>query len=474
MLRVNTRRSLTRHPSLPAELAVSSAEMSGIGMNSLSGNIWSGFRDLFRRFARICLSLVDRCIFCLTSASTLESSCFPRNHRKTEKRFEVAFVGIYLSRGMIGWLPSSRTRRLPTMMDLPDLEIVADDLLFLYGYKDVRKENHQAFEQLLIESLEKFIRREAQERSLESDEDDDMDSDEEPSSTLMVGPNGSVYSLGVPLLSDYNLEQSTSEASTSGQEIDQTPLDARQSLERELSFVHKAKESGVVYLLGHGDIRARKDSWFIKKLIINYFYAFLRKNCRRGFEVLTKAFSVSRLLTRSFGASRWDHDNEECRDMIVTNRADESSVRPEGFAVGFWVIWLARARFDEFPPRGRCVERKEPRTGFVLRILREELGSTSFHREDVEWSGRNLVRASFFVFFAKAKALREANMSSLDGTGKGAPVGAHNGGVMRKLFGRWVLGGITCAEGTALCSEQGLFGRKPLDQTGYRVLGNDP
>ncbi|XP_038992419.1 potassium transporter 7-like [Hibiscus syriacus] len=31
-----------------------------------------------------------------------------------------------------------------------------------YGYKDVRKENHQVFEQLLIDSLEKYIRREAQ------------------------------------------------------------------------------------------------------------------------------------------------------------------------------------------------------------------------------------------------------------------------------------------------------------------------
>ncbi|KAK9277644.1 hypothetical protein L1049_007190 [Liquidambar formosana] len=31
-----------------------------------------------------------------------------------------------------------------------------------YGYKDVRKEDHHAFEQLLVESLEKFLRREAQ------------------------------------------------------------------------------------------------------------------------------------------------------------------------------------------------------------------------------------------------------------------------------------------------------------------------
>ncbi|KAI3978529.1 hypothetical protein MKX01_015704 [Papaver californicum] len=156
-----------------------------------------------------------------------------------------------------------------------------------YGYKDVRKENHQTFEQLLIESLEKFIRREAQERQLESDGDEDTESDDEiNSSRLLIAPNGSVYSLGVPLLADFTCpEKPIFEASTSAEVVPLLPgetLDPEQSLERELSFIRKAKESGVVYLLGHGDIRARKDSWFIKKLIINYFYAFLRKNCRRG------------------------------------------------------------------------------------------------------------------------------------------------------------------------------------------------
>lgn len=152
-----------------------------------------------------------------------------------------------------------------------------------YGYKDVRKENHQVFEQLLIESLEKFIRREAQERSLESDGDDDSDFEDDPSRVL-VGPNGSVY---------FGLNESgngidnhpvlISEASTSHEPEDvPTNTDPEQSLENELAFLHKAKESGVVYLLGHGDIRAKKESWFIKKLIINYFYAFMRKNCRRG------------------------------------------------------------------------------------------------------------------------------------------------------------------------------------------------
>lgn len=159
-----------------------------------------------------------------------------------------------------------------------------------YGYKDARKENHQTFEQLLIESLEKFIRREAQERSLESD--GDSDSEEESSfSRVLVAPNGSVYSLAVPLLADFDdkgklvVEESTSDEPRPSS--DPNISDAEQSLEKELSFIRTAKESGVVYLLGHGDIRARKDSWFIKKLIINYLYAFLKKNSRRGISNLS-------------------------------------------------------------------------------------------------------------------------------------------------------------------------------------------
>ncbi|XXG39126.1 hypothetical protein AAC387_Pa01g0169 [Persea americana] len=163
-----------------------------------------------------------------------------------------------------------------------------------YGYKDVRKENHATFEQLLIESLEKFIRREAQERSLESDDEDDVEYEKRDARTkLSLTPNGSVCSLGEPLLADYlSTGKSAMEASTSSVEAGpslQEPMmsEAQQTLERELSFIHKAKESGMVYLLGHGDIRARKDSWFFKKLVINYFYSFLRRNCRRGIATLS-------------------------------------------------------------------------------------------------------------------------------------------------------------------------------------------
>ncbi|XP_071715334.1 potassium transporter 7-like [Rutidosis leptorrhynchoides] len=163
-----------------------------------------------------------------------------------------------------------------------------------YGYKDVHRENHQIFEQLLIESLEKFIRREAKERSLESDGDDDTASEDE-SSHVLIDPKGTVYSLGAPLLSKYKSKTNKqpviiSEASTSHEpHKDQSNSNSGQdkSLENELAVLRMAKESGVVYLLGHVSIRARKDSWFGKKLVINYFYAFLRKNCRRGIATLS-------------------------------------------------------------------------------------------------------------------------------------------------------------------------------------------
>jgi hypothetical protein len=154
-----------------------------------------------------------------------------------------------------------------------------------YGYKDVRKE-HQVFEQCLIEGLEKFIEREVQELFLQSDDDFDSDEIQETSSsTIVTAPNGSIYFLDVPLLSDYQAPPNSSSnskpiCSTSSSQ-DKGP-DYAKNLELERSFIKKAKESGAVYLMSNGGIRATKDSWFFRKLILNYFYTFLRSNCRRG------------------------------------------------------------------------------------------------------------------------------------------------------------------------------------------------
>ncbi|KAJ8563096.1 hypothetical protein K7X08_031548 [Anisodus acutangulus] len=155
-----------------------------------------------------------------------------------------------------------------------------------YGYKDVRKEDHHAFEQLLVDSLEKFLRKEALELTLESCiNQPDLDSISVQSrDEYKVQDGDGMDELKIPLMRDQRLETSgasTSEASlalpASVMSVDEDP-----SLEYELSALREATESGFTYLLGHGDVRAKKNSWFIKKLSINYFYAFMRKNCRGG------------------------------------------------------------------------------------------------------------------------------------------------------------------------------------------------
>ncbi|KAF9590349.1 hypothetical protein IFM89_033875 [Coptis chinensis] len=134
------------------------------------------------------------------------------------------------------------------------------------------------------------------------------------------------YSLVVPLLADFRCnDKPTSEASTSGEvkpvPADQAVFDTEQSFERELSFIREAKESGVVYLLGHSDIRARKDSWFIKKLVINYFYVFLRKNCRRGIANLSVPHSnLIRLLSISIWRGTGKDKDNKFR-LILVERA---------------------------------------------------------------------------------------------------------------------------------------------------------
>lgn len=144
-----------------------------------------------------------------------------------------------------------------------------------YGYKDVRKEDHHAFEQLLVESLEKFMRKEAQELALESEINDAEFESVSVGPRSPRSPRGYSGELSVPLMESTDGD-SVLPSSVMGA-IDDDP-----SLEYELSALREATESGFTYLLGHGDVRARKDSFFLKKLVINYFYSFLRNNCRGG------------------------------------------------------------------------------------------------------------------------------------------------------------------------------------------------
>ncbi|XP_068636859.1 putative potassium transporter 12 isoform X1 [Aristolochia californica] len=153
-----------------------------------------------------------------------------------------------------------------------------------YGYKDIRKEDHHTFEQLLVESLEKFLRKEARDLALESGIMD-MDFENEAVQPRSVVATNAEGELRVPLLLNYEVDEigaSTSESAGSMLPSSAMSSEEDPSLEYELSALREAMDSGFTYLLAHGDVRARKDSFFIKKLVINYFYAFLRRNCRAG------------------------------------------------------------------------------------------------------------------------------------------------------------------------------------------------
>ncbi|XP_062187553.1 potassium transporter 22-like [Phragmites australis] len=65
-------------------------------------------------------------------------------------------------------------------------------------------------------------------------------------------------------------------------------------IEEEQRFIEREMEKGVVYILGESEVVARPHSSLLKKVLVNYAYAFLRKNCRQGEKML--AIPKSQLL----------------------------------------------------------------------------------------------------------------------------------------------------------------------------------
>ncbi|KAL5826694.1 hypothetical protein ACOSQ3_018530 [Xanthoceras sorbifolium] len=152
-----------------------------------------------------------------------------------------------------------------------------------YGYKDVRKEDHHIFEQILVGSLETFLRKEAQDLALERSVEHEYNSVSVGSRGPEVPGGYGADDLRMPLIHDWSLEEagtSIPEQVVPALPSSVMPLDYDPSLEHELSALREAMDSGFTYLLAHGDVRAKKNSFFLKKLVINYFYAFLKRNCR--------------------------------------------------------------------------------------------------------------------------------------------------------------------------------------------------
>ncbi|CAN6468153.1 unnamed protein product [Victoria cruziana] len=116
-----------------------------------------------------------------------------------------------------------------------------------YGYTDLRRE-HGSFEKMLVEKLIEFIKDEATVSALVTNGTSDS----------MKGDN-----------SPGDAEEAAEDR-------------VEERVEKELQLVQDACNSGIVYLLGEGEVVAAKGSSLGKRMVIDYAYNFLRRNLRQG------------------------------------------------------------------------------------------------------------------------------------------------------------------------------------------------
>ncbi|MCL7032439.1 hypothetical protein MKW94_004969 [Papaver nudicaule] len=148
-----------------------------------------------------------------------------------------------------------------------------------YGYKEIQKDDEN-FENNLVMSIAEFIQLEAEgSSSYEGSVDGRM----------AVVPNterdGAWLVMSEPSTMDNENAQSCSTVrSSQRRRIRFTVPNADQldqEVREELLELAEAKHAGVAYIIGHSYIKARRNSPFPKKFVIDVLYSFLRKNCRR-------------------------------------------------------------------------------------------------------------------------------------------------------------------------------------------------
>ncbi|KAF6142782.1 hypothetical protein GIB67_023264 [Kingdonia uniflora] len=169
-----------------------------------------------------------------------------------------------------------------------------------YGYKDVSR-NDENFENNLVMSIADFIQLEAEDRG-------SLDGSSE--GRMAVARTSGRFHMWLVMSeasnsnSEINEETSAGAARSSKSDTldnlrtlyeQETPKGSQRKrvkfeipeadyldheVKEELQELIEAKESGLAYVMGHSYIKARRNSSFVKKFVIDVAYSFLRKNCR--------------------------------------------------------------------------------------------------------------------------------------------------------------------------------------------------
>ncbi|KAA8522466.1 hypothetical protein F0562_013173 [Nyssa sinensis] len=175
-----------------------------------------------------------------------------------------------------------------------------------YGYKDVHKEDED-FENHLVMCIAEFIR-------LEAEGSGTMDGSVD--GRMAVVRTSEKFGTRLVISECAGTEESSSSRSpatvTNGKSATLQKLQAMYEQEspqlshrrhmqfklpdtdrmdphvkEELSEIVEAKHAGVAYIIGHSRVKARRNSSYSKKFIIDIAYSFLRKNCRAPIVTLT-------------------------------------------------------------------------------------------------------------------------------------------------------------------------------------------
>lgn len=165
-----------------------------------------------------------------------------------------------------------------------------------YGYKDIQRDSGD-FESQLIQSIAEFIHREAVEPQFSTSESSSFDGrmavistkTMQSSSTLMVSEQEdvdvgtSIQSSKSPTLQSLRLVYDDENTQIRKRHVrfhlpSSPGMDP--AVQEELTDLIQAKEAGVAYILGHSYVKARRSSSYLKKIVIDIGYSFLRKNCR--------------------------------------------------------------------------------------------------------------------------------------------------------------------------------------------------
>lgn len=165
-----------------------------------------------------------------------------------------------------------------------------------YGYKDIHRDIGD-FESQLVQSIAEFIHREAVEPQFSASESSSFDGRMavistktlQSSSNLMVSEQEdvdvgiSIQSSKSPTLQSLRLVYDDENPQIRKRHVrfhlpPSPGIDP--AVREELMDLIQAKEAGVAYILGHSYVKARRSSSYLKKIVIDIGYSFLRKNCR--------------------------------------------------------------------------------------------------------------------------------------------------------------------------------------------------